>query len=384
MAAATSMKERLKKKLSGKKHISTADPTPDFWLSTGNKLINKIISGRYDRGFPQGRVVGLAGLSGAGKSFLIANAIAQAQKQGYFVLVLDSENALDSDYLGACDVDVNSDDYLHVSVSTFSGAVESVYGITEEYHEARKNKTLHEMKRLLIIVDSLDFMMTDSMMKRFEDDGELGSNQGLDQAKMKQMLKTLVADIKFLPAIALCTKQVYMDQTPNAQPPVKMSEAVKYPFTQLLLVSRLLMKDEKSKEKYVTYNGINLRVFGWKTRGCEPFQRCDIKIPYDTGMDEYEGMLNVAVQLGIVEKGGAWYTYGATKWQGEDKWRSIDEAVKEEIFQAIVAKDIAFINSVDGMDEIDMEKSGAKKAKGATAIDKLKARLAENEVASDE
>ena len=142
--AIPSLKAAFKKNNANSKTISTDDPTPDFWLSTGNKLINKIISGRYDRGYAQGRIAGLVGLSGAGKSFLIANAIAQAQKQNYFVLVVDSENALDSDYLDACGVDTSDENesYLHVSVSTFGAAVDAIHQITEKYHEARSKKAL--------------------------------------------------------------------------------------------------------------------------------------------------------------------------------------------------------------------------------------------------
>lgn len=384
----TSLKDKFKKKNANSRTISTEDPTPDFWLSTGNKLINKIISGRYDRGYAQGRIAGLAGLSGAGKSFLIANAIAQAQKENYFVLVVDSENALDSDYLSACGVDTESDSYLHVSVSTFSAAIDAIHQITQEYHEARSKKTLEGAQRLLIVTDSLDFLFVDSMMKKFEDEGEMGNDQGLHARKMKQMLQTLVADIKFLPAIAICTKQVYVDQTPNANPPVKMSEAAKFAFTQLILLSRLMMKDEKAKEKYVTYNGITLRVFGWKTRGCPPFQRCDIKIPYDTGMDEYEGMLQVAVQLGIVEQSGAWYTYGTNKWQGSDKWRTLDVGLKEEIFQEIAKRDIGNIDATEGLDEVDVELNGdSKKSKASTVTDhakKIAARKAAAATAAEE
>jgi recombination protein RecA len=373
-----SLKDKFKKKLAGSKTISTDDPTPDFWLSSGNKLINKIISGRYDRGFPQGRIAGIAGPSGAGKSFIIGNAIAQAQKEGYFVLVIDSENALDSEYLSAIGVDTDSDNYLHVSVSSFSAAIEAIHEITEDYHEARLKKTLHELPRLLIVVDSLDFLFTDSMLNKFEEDGEMGNDQGLHARKMKQFLQTLTSDIKFLPALAICTKQVYVDQTPNAQPPWKMSEAAKFAFTQLLLVTKLMERDATTKE----YNGINLRVFGWKTRGCKPFQRCEVKVPYDDGMDEYEGMLPVAVSMGLVEKSGSWYTYQKHKWQGDAKWRELGKDVKEEVFSEIVKQDIKFIDVAEGVEEEGPSQRSTTKAKKegvASAVDRIKQRKAEGE-----
>lgn len=386
---AASLKDRFKKANAKSRIISTEDPSPDFYLSTGNKLLNKIISGRYDRGWAQGRIGGLSGLSGAGKSFLIASAIRQAQKENYFVLVIDSENALDSDFLTAAGVDCSedNDNYLHVSVSTLGAAADTISQITEDWHEARTSGKTAEMQKLLIIVDSLDFLFTDSMMKKWEDEGEMGNDQGLHARKMKQLLQTMVADIKFLPAIAICTKQVYVDQTPNAQPPVKMSEAAKFALTQLLLLNRIMTKDEKVKgEKFVTYNGIELRAFAWKTRGCKPFQRCEIVIPYDDGMDEYEGLLQVAVKAGIVEASGAWFSFNGHKWQGKDAWRGLDVNIKEAVFQEIVKHDIKDINIAEGEDELDVElKGGGKKKKdkvttisdAADAIKKRKAAKAE-------
>lgn len=391
--AIPSLKSRFKKANEKSRLISTDDPTPDFYLSTGNKLLNKIISGRYDRGWAQGRVGGLSGLSGAGKSFLIASAIAQAQKDNYFVLVIDSENALDFDFMSAAGVDCSeeNENYLHVSVSTMGAAADVVSQITEDWHKARTEKRMGEMQKLLIVCDSLDFLVTDSMMKKWEDDGELGNDQGLHARKMKQFLQTVTSEIKFLPCIVICTKQVYMDQTPNANPPVKMAESVKYSLTQLLLLNRIMTKDEKVKgEKFVTYNGIELRAFAWKTRGCKPFQRCEIVIPYDEGMDEYEGLLQVAVKAGIVENSGAWYNFNGHKWQGKDSWRGLDVEIKEAVFQEIVKRDIKDIDIAEGEDEVDIELKGGGKGKkdkaktAADAADVIKRRKAAKAAAEED
>jgi hypothetical protein len=165
-----------------------------------------------------------------------------------------------------------------------------------------------------------------------------------------------------------------VDQTPNASPPVKMSEAAKFALTQLLLLNRIMTKDEKVKgEKFVTYNGIELRAFAWKTRGCKPFQRCEIVIPYDDGMDEYEGLLQVAVKAGIVESSGAWFNFNGHKWQGKDAWRGLDVEIKEAVFQEIVKKDIKDINIAEGEDELDVGLKVGKKDKKSTAADAAEA-----------
>lgn len=363
-----SIKDKFKKSISNKKDISLDDPTPKFYLSTGNKIMNKIISGRYDRGFPQGRIAGLAGPSGAGKSFIMGNVIKQAQKEGYMVVVVDSENAMDTEYLGNIGVDTSEDNdlYIHISVSRIASAVASIKSITEQYHEARKGGFLDELPRLLIIIDSLDFLFTDSMLDKFEEEGELGNDQGLHAKKLKQMLSSLVSEIKHLPGLILCAKQVYVDQTPNANPPWKFTESLKFAFTQILLVTRLLDKDEKTKE----YNGIRLRVFGFKVRNSKPFQRCEIKVPYDTGLDEYEGILPVAVAAGIVEKNGSWYSYKGNKWQGESRWTPY----KEDIYREVLEKDI-IIDIAEGEEEGGVTRQTKdKKVALGNAVNRIKER----------
>ena len=72
---------------------------PDTWISTGNYTLNKLISGDFNKGVPLGKVTVFAGESGAGKSFICAgNLIREAQKQGIFCVLIDSENALDESW----------------------------------------------------------------------------------------------------------------------------------------------------------------------------------------------------------------------------------------------------------------------------------------------
>ena len=96
--------------------VSVGFHDPDTWVSTGNYALNYRISGYFDRGIPLGKVTTFAGESGSGKSFIVSGNIArEAQKQGIFVVMIDSENALDSDWLQALGVDT-SEEKLNFSV----------------------------------------------------------------------------------------------------------------------------------------------------------------------------------------------------------------------------------------------------------------------------
>ena len=77
-----------------------------------------MISGDFNKGVPLGRVTMLAGESGSGKSLIASgNLIANAQKQGVFCIVIDSENALDEAWLQALNVDTSPDKLLRISVA---------------------------------------------------------------------------------------------------------------------------------------------------------------------------------------------------------------------------------------------------------------------------
>ena len=117
--------------------VTTNFSPPTHWFSTGNMALNKSLSGSYLRGVPIGRVTVFAGESGAGKSFLCGNTIRSAQEDGAFILVIDSENAMDQGFLTALGVDVSPDKLMYVGVVTIQDVTavlsEFITGYEKEY-----------------------------------------------------------------------------------------------------------------------------------------------------------------------------------------------------------------------------------------------------------
>ena len=96
--------------------IGFNDPTD--WISTGNHALNYLISGDFYKGIPLGKVTVFAGESGSGKSYICSgNIIREAQKQNIFVILVDSENALDEAWLRAVGVDTSEDKLLRLGMS---------------------------------------------------------------------------------------------------------------------------------------------------------------------------------------------------------------------------------------------------------------------------
>ena len=98
--------------------IGFNDPTD--WISTGNYTLNYLISGDFFKGVPMGKVTVFAGESGAGKSYICSgNLVRHAQEQGIYVVLIDSENALDEAWLHALGVDTDEKKLLKLSVSSW-------------------------------------------------------------------------------------------------------------------------------------------------------------------------------------------------------------------------------------------------------------------------
>ena len=96
--------------------IGFNDPTD--WISTGNHALNYLISGDFNKGVPLGKVTVFAGESGSGKSYICAgNLVRHAQQQGIFVVLVDTENALDEDWLHNLGVDTNEEKLLKLNMA---------------------------------------------------------------------------------------------------------------------------------------------------------------------------------------------------------------------------------------------------------------------------
>ena len=94
---ATKFRKSITKSIQGL-GIGFSDPTD--WISTGNYALNYLMTGDFNKGIPLGKVTVLAGESGSGKSYVAAgNIIKNAQDQGIFVILIDTENALDEVWL---------------------------------------------------------------------------------------------------------------------------------------------------------------------------------------------------------------------------------------------------------------------------------------------
>jgi recombination protein RecA len=294
-------------------HVGSSEP-PRYWFSTGNYVVNKIISGSFHRGIPQGRLTAFAGPSGAGKSFLAANVIKSAQAEGSSIVVLDSENALDDNFVSAVGVDPTHEDYTYIAVDTIANTKKIVSAVVTGYVKEYGDEPT--APKVLIVIDSLDMLMTDTETENFSK-GISKGDQGQRTKQLKAMLREFVQAVKRPNISIVVTCQVYKNQDVlNGEGVWIVTPAVKFSLSQILLLTKLKLKDVGSRD----VKGIRMKVEGYKTRFTKPYQVVTIEVPYDQGMDPYNGLLPVGVELGLVEKRGSRYSLTGQ----EDTWYSKD------------------------------------------------------------
>lgn len=331
--------------------VSTSSAPPRYWYSIGNYAFNRIMSGSFRKCIPQGRITNLAGPSASGKSFVLANAVRSAQQAGAFCLIIDSENALDDEFMQKIGVDIDNN-YSYVGVTTINQTVKTISQFLKGYKE--EYGTDPEAPQILIAVDSLDMMMTETELKHYES-GDQKGDQGQKNKQLKAMLKTLVQDIKTLNVAIVCTSQVYKNQdVMNGEGVWIISDAVKYSASQITLLTKLKLKDTSSSE----VTGIRMKCEGYKTRFTKPFSFVVIEVPYETGMDKYSGLLEVAISLGVVVKKGSRYSLT----DSEESWYAKDIANLGETIVDLceaVGSDKRLTVSLDDDEEITEAESKA-------------------------
>lgn len=282
-----------------KKGVETGEAKPPrYWYSTGNFVLNRIISGSFYNGVPQGRLMSLAGPSGAGKSFLACNLMREAQQAGAFNVIIDTENAIDTNFLSGIGVDLTNN-VIYTEANTIPDCKRIVSTLIQDYKTEYGDDP--EAPRVHVTIDSLDMLMTETEEAHFEK-GVTKGDQGQRSKQLKAMLREYVQNIKHLNMSIIATSQVYRNQDIlNGEGTWIVGDAVRYAPSLVVLLTKLKLR-ENSK-----VIGIRMKCEGYKSRFTRPMQSVVIEVPYEKGIDPYNGLLSVAVELGVVESRGARY-----------------------------------------------------------------------------
>jgi recombination protein RecA len=273
------------------------DPTD--WISTGNYALNYLISGDFNKGVPLGKVTVFAGESGAGKSYICSgNIIKNAQAQGIYCILIDSENALDEKWLHALGVDTSEDKLLKLNMAMIDDVAKTINEFMKEY------KAMEERPKVLFVIDSLGMLLTPTDVNQFEA-GDLKGDMGRKPKALTALVRNCVNMFGNYNVGLVATNHTYASQD-MFDPDDKISGGQGFVYASSIVVAmkKLKLKEDEDGNKVSEVNGIRAACKIMKTRYAKPFESLQVKIPYETGMNPYSGLVDMFEKAGLLKQSG--------------------------------------------------------------------------------
>jgi recombination protein RecA len=314
--------------------LSVGFNDPTDWISTNNYALNYLISGDFNRGIPMGKVTVFAGESGAGKSFICSgNLVKNAQEQGIYVILIDSENALDEAWLHALGVDTTEDKLLKLNMAMIDDVAKVISDFVKEY------RTLPDDQRpkVLFVVDSLGMLLTPTDVNQFEA-GEMKGDMGRKPKALTSLVRNCVNMFGNLNIGLVATNHTYASQD-MFDPDDKISGGQGFIYASSIVVAmkKLKLKEDEDGNKISEVKGIRAACKIMKTRYAKPFESVQIKIPYETGMNPYSGLVDLFEGKGLLSKEGNSLKYtladGTVIKQFRKAWERNDDGSLDKVME---------------------------------------------------
>ncbi len=252
-------------------------------------------------GLPKGRIIEIYGPESSGKTTLTLQVIAECQRSGGTAAFIDAEHALDPAY--AKRLGVNVDDLLISQPDTGEQAL--------------------EVADMLVRSSAVDIIIVDSvaaLTPKAEIEGEMGDqHMGLQARLMSQALRKLTANIKRSNTLVIFINQIRMKIGIMFGNPETTTggNALKFYASVRLDIRRI--GSVKEGDEII---GSETRVKVVKNKVAPPFKQAEFDILYNEGISRESEIINLGVQLGIVDKSGAWFSYNGQRiGQGKENAR---------------------------------------------------------------
>ena len=290
-------------------------------------------------GVPRGRIVEIYGPESSGKTTIALHIAAEAQKQGGVAAFVDAEHALDPVYAKALGVDI---DNLLVS-------------------QPDSGEQALEITEALVRSGAVDVLVVDSvaaLVPQQEIDGDMGSSQvGVQARLMSQALRKLSGSISKSNAVVIFINQLRQKIGVMYGNPETTTGGTALKFYASVRID--IRRTETLKNGAESY-GSRTKCKIVKNKVAPPFKIAEFDILYGKGINKSGEIMDLGVEMGIIEKGGSWFSYNGTRLgQGRDNALKFLES-NAEMFAEVEEKiRVKFAEAVDGvtteLDEDDLD-----------------------------
>ena len=278
------------------------------WISTGSSLLDLAISNRPNGGIPVGRITELTGLEASGKSLLAAHLLANTQEKGGLAVYIDTENAMNEDFLRAIGIDLNK--MLYIQLEAIEDIFDVIENIITKVKESDKNKLV------TIVVDSVAAATTKvEQAADYEKDGWATSKAIILSKAMRKITQMIGRERVAL----IFTNQLRVKLGVSFGDIYTTSGGKAIGFHASCRLRLKAVGQIKAKiNGFEQVIGIKTRAKIVKNRMGPPLREAEFHILFESGIDDYGSWLQVMKDYGLITIGGAWYTF-------------IDEATGEQI-----------------------------------------------------
>lgn len=277
-------------------------------------------------GLPKGRIVEIYGPESSGKTTIAIHVMAEAQKKGGLCAIIDAEHAFDRKYAANLGVKIDELDICQPD-----------YG--EQGLEVA-DKLISSGAYDVIVIDSVA-----ALVPQAELEDEMGANKmGLQARMMGQALRKIVGNVKKSNTLVIFINQLREkigvmfgnNETTSGGNALKFYASVRLDVRRSVTTANTIVQDDVKVGNKTTVKVI-------KNKVAPPFRNCEFDILYGIGIDKPGELIDIAVELDVIKKGGSWFTYGDLRIQGRDQLRQFlldNEEVAEVISEEILNRTI--------------------------------------------
>ena len=240
----------------------------------------------------------------SGKSYICSgNIVKHAQEQGIYVILIDTENALDETWLKALGVDTSEEKMLKLSMAMIDDAAKTINDFMKEYRE------MDDPPKVLFVIDSLGMMLTPTDTDQFQK-GDLKGDLGRKAKAMGALVRNCVNMFGSYNVGLVVTNHTTANMNPyDLDPTIPGGQVIIFASSIVVAIQKLKLKEDQDGNKVTDVRGIRANCKVLKTRYSKPFEKIEVRIPWDTGMDPYSGLFDLFEKRKVLCREGNRYTY---------------------------------------------------------------------------